>query len=636
MKRGIQMDNEKFGKFIQKLRKENNMTQKQLGEKLNITDKAISKWERGLSFPDISMLNSLADTFHITVTELLNCEIGIQKEIDVKKAVEEAIENITQSQEKKRKRLKKIKKVISIIALIIFIVCLVTQVGYLFILKRHDYEYVIDSLYYIINELIILSATTLSIFWIKKNKIKNILTYSLCGILTLLNLIFMFHNGFQNHCIVSFSGNFSNGLVLKQNKETGLATLYYSPRFFIFATPNEELPNVIDGNIKHQWLTNDTCNLTYMDNDNTIRVYVSTYGSREGVSSYYYITSSLLGTWQANDSYDGPDKIYVDSKGITICEDDISTLFEYDNCVQYGLTSLVLYANNLPKYVIVFNEDCQIDDTTKLIKNGGTITVCEVSMDKAVAKKLICATYKNDSDLTNYKLVNVNANDYKIQNGILYISYDGNTVTEVPGDFTDMEDVYTDYNYQISYEKTVFFYNANHKRYLVYSDNMVNHWHTVEIDANTSIQNIHFIDNNIGFMLEFEDTAMGIAFGKISKTTDGGDHWTEVSHGISEGGEETIFKTSSQIKFITEDIGFLTMPSTPGDYSELYMTRDGGLSFSKLDVFDSDIYDYYNLPTEEDSKLTLEISQGSDGDYNGNDSKYFVSEDNGNTWNVVN
>ena len=52
------MDNEKFGKFIQKLRKEKNMTQKQLGEKLNITDKAISKWERGLSFPDISMLNS--------------------------------------------------------------------------------------------------------------------------------------------------------------------------------------------------------------------------------------------------------------------------------------------------------------------------------------------------------------------------------------------------------------------------------------------------------------------------------------------------------------------------------------------------------------------------------------------------
>ena len=136
-------------------------------------------------------------------------------------------------------------------------------------------------------------------------------------------------------------------------------------------------------------------------------------------------------------------------------------------------------------------------------------------------------------------------------------------------------------------------------------------------------------------MLEIEDTAMGIAFGKISKTTDGGEHWTEVSRGISQGGEEKIFKTSSQIRFITEDIGFVTMPSTPGDYSELYITKDGGTSFSKLSLLESDIYDYYNLPTVEDGKLTLEISQGSDGDYNGNDSKYYCSEDNGNTWNLV-
>lgn len=43
------MDNEKFGNFIKELRKEKGITQKELGEKLNITDKAISKWERGIS-----------------------------------------------------------------------------------------------------------------------------------------------------------------------------------------------------------------------------------------------------------------------------------------------------------------------------------------------------------------------------------------------------------------------------------------------------------------------------------------------------------------------------------------------------------------------------------------------------------
>ncbi len=627
------MDNEKFGKFIQKLRKEKNMTQKQLGEKLNITDKAISKWERGLSFPDISMLNSIAETFDITVTELLNCEIGVKNEIDVEKAIQEAVEKITKSQEKKKNKLKKLKKVSSIISVIIFICCLITQLVYLFVLKPRNYEYVLDILSYIINELIIISATLISILIIKKSKIKNIITYILLTILTIINLVFMFNTGLNNKCILSFSSNFSNGLVLKQNKETGLTTLYNNPKVFLFATPKEELPQTIEGSIKHQWITKDTCSLTYKDKNNITREFVVTYGSREGQSSYYHIASSFLGTWNQSESTEGPSKIYVDSKGITICEDDKNILFEYDDCIQYGITTLVLYKNDIPKYVLSMNDDCIIDDETTLIKNGGTIALCEVSMQKTIVKQFKCATFKNDNDLKNYKLVNVQANDYVIQNGILYISYDGNEVVEVPGDFSNMEDSYTDYNYQISNQKTVFFYTSDNKRYLVYCDNMSNIWNTVEIDNNSSIQNIHFINKDVGFMFEIEDTAMGIAFGNISKSTDGGRNWVQISHGIMQGDKE-IFKTSSQIKFIDENTGFLTMPATSGESCELYMTSDSGKTFSKLDIIQSDIYDYYNLPVEENGKLYLEISQGSDGDYNGNDSQNYISEDNGVTWNL--
>lgn len=627
------MDNEKFGKFIQKLRKEKNMTQKQLGEKLNITDKAISKWERGLSFPDISMLNSIAETFDITVTELLNCEIGVKNEIDVEKAIQEAVEKITKSQEKKKNKLKKLKKVSSIISVIIFICCLITQLVYLFVLKPRNYEYVLDILSYIINELIIISATLISILIIKKSKIKNIITYILFAILTIINLVFMFNTGLNNKCILSFSSNFSNGLVLKQNKETGLTTLYNNPKVFLFATPKEELPQTIEASIKHQWITKDTCSLTYKDKNNITREFVVTYGSREGQSSYYHIASSFLGTWNQSELTEGPSKIYVDSKGITICEDDKNILFEYDDCIQYGITTLVLYKNDIPKYVLSMNDDCIIDDETTLIKNGGTIALCEVSMQKTIVKQFKCATFKNDNDLKNYKLVNVQANDYVIQNGILYISYDGNEVVEVPGDFSNMEDSYTDYNYQISNQKTVFFYTSDNKRYLVYCDNMSNIWNTVEIDNNSSIQNIHFINKDVGFMFEIEDTAMGIAFGNISKSTDGGRNWVQISHGIMQGDKE-IFKTSSQIKFIDENTGFLTMPATSGESCELYMTSDSGKTFSKLDIIQSDIYDYYNLPVEENGKLYLEISQGSDGDYNGNDSQNYISEDNGVTWNL--
>ena len=68
------MNNDKMAGFICELRKSKNMTQKQLAEKLNITDKAVSKWERGLGYPDITVLSTLADALGVTTNELLNGE----------------------------------------------------------------------------------------------------------------------------------------------------------------------------------------------------------------------------------------------------------------------------------------------------------------------------------------------------------------------------------------------------------------------------------------------------------------------------------------------------------------------------------------------------------------------------------
>ena len=66
-----ELDREKFGSFIARLRKEKGYTQKELAEKLSISDKAVSKWETGKSLPDISLLVPLADIMEVTVTELL-------------------------------------------------------------------------------------------------------------------------------------------------------------------------------------------------------------------------------------------------------------------------------------------------------------------------------------------------------------------------------------------------------------------------------------------------------------------------------------------------------------------------------------------------------------------------------------
>ena len=68
------MDNKKFGEFIAQLRKEKHLTQKELAERLFISDKAVSKWERGLSMPNVSMLIPIAEALGVTVTELLRGE----------------------------------------------------------------------------------------------------------------------------------------------------------------------------------------------------------------------------------------------------------------------------------------------------------------------------------------------------------------------------------------------------------------------------------------------------------------------------------------------------------------------------------------------------------------------------------
>lgn len=68
------MDNKKIGLFIASLRKDANLTQKELADKLFITDRAVSKWERGLSLPDISLLNDLSSILGVSVIEILKGE----------------------------------------------------------------------------------------------------------------------------------------------------------------------------------------------------------------------------------------------------------------------------------------------------------------------------------------------------------------------------------------------------------------------------------------------------------------------------------------------------------------------------------------------------------------------------------
>lgn len=71
------MDNVKIGRLIASKRKERKMTQRELGLKINVSDKTISKWESGLGMPDISCIESLADVLGLNVNEILSGDVNI-------------------------------------------------------------------------------------------------------------------------------------------------------------------------------------------------------------------------------------------------------------------------------------------------------------------------------------------------------------------------------------------------------------------------------------------------------------------------------------------------------------------------------------------------------------------------------
>lgn len=73
------MDQEKFGKFIKEIRKNNNLTQKDLADKYNVTYQAVSKWENGKNMPDINLIKQMSKDFNISMDDMFDAKINNKK-----------------------------------------------------------------------------------------------------------------------------------------------------------------------------------------------------------------------------------------------------------------------------------------------------------------------------------------------------------------------------------------------------------------------------------------------------------------------------------------------------------------------------------------------------------------------------
>ncbi len=127
------MDINKVGKNIVALRKKKGLTQQELGAKLFVTDKAVSKWERGIGLPDISILEKLAEVLDTDIYELL--QIENKKNIKVEKILEE-----------ERYRIKKKFLLKIVIALLFVLMCVSMGLVVKNIIYKPSNEKVVDNL----------------------------------------------------------------------------------------------------------------------------------------------------------------------------------------------------------------------------------------------------------------------------------------------------------------------------------------------------------------------------------------------------------------------------------------------------------------------------------------------------------
>ena len=108
------MDQIKIGKFIAERRKLKNLTQAQLAERLNITDRAVSKWENGRSLPDSSIMLELCEMLEITVNDLLSGEVVVMEKYN--KELENNLLEIVKEKERADRRLLRIETVMGLVS----------------------------------------------------------------------------------------------------------------------------------------------------------------------------------------------------------------------------------------------------------------------------------------------------------------------------------------------------------------------------------------------------------------------------------------------------------------------------------------------------------------------------------------
>lgn len=370
---------------IYELRHEAGLTQEQLASQLGVSRQAVSKWENGAALPDIDNIAALCKIFNISSDRfVLPCIDSID---NTSNWDAEIINNNSIPKKDHHKVLTIAFKIFIWLVALFSPLCVMSQyllnkIGYMF-----NHPLFISIM---ISILAILQIGAFSYLKFKK-KSKSIILMVICMIVSVVSCGCLWWSYTVDVGKFTFYRSVAPeskmAVVLKLNNSTK-ETTYYRRRNILLSKKVENLPHTLNGEPKLQWLTSDVCAITYNSSDDgAMHQYIATFDTRDKIG-YKYVINSIIGNWSgATEETKDWKIISADGRdgGLTISIKGREEFFNFDDCVQFGTTAVVLCRNGLPRWTLALNEDCYYEPGYDLVAAGGTITLAQVAESETPA-----------------------------------------------------------------------------------------------------------------------------------------------------------------------------------------------------------------------------------------------------------
>lgn len=528
---------------------------------------------------------------------------------------------------------------------------LLFQGGYLFLHAKYDVAYQTDSILYLINFAGLLLAFLACLLLAEKGPTAVALTGVFCVALAAVDIVCALLAVSKTQDILSTSPDGQNRLILKREISTGKTVQYHDP-FLCFARPSEQFSYTVSGTPKIQWLTGDTCAVTYTSEENgPSHQMVATFGSR-GRNDYYYVEAALDGSWEPSGKNTAGWKLVRDTAGIVLSNGSKEYRYSTKDCVQYGLTTIVLCKDQSPQWTVTLNQDCKIDQKTLQVSYGGTLTLCQVSMNPTAP--IVMRSTSKLPDSSEKSVQTSDKDTYRVRDGVLSFSWDYGhrwTALNIPGSeiksllkngsSTELVDGCW---YVSDYLSYVVFGRAPLS--VLFTPDQGKTWETYQvaasIDDGIESRYVSFPQNGVGAVAVGLHGTHDYKGSLLYTTSDGGKTWQNRKCPSTE--------TLTGMSFLSPEIGYLSYTNTAGDHGELYETTDGGKTFTKVilpagDLSETgspaasgltfgEVYDTPQVPQPGNGIPVLYVTQGSDGDFGTWRARY-ESKDSGKTWRYV-